>query len=205
MPDGGRPATAPVPADFAAALASLRGATLRAEVALTELPPPQRLAPYAHTLGAEVRAGGADLATGRLVLLHDPAGHDSWSGTMRLVTYVRAELEHEIATDPLLGGVGWSWLLDALDAHGAVYTAAGGTVTRAASESFGAMADRPATAEVEVRASWTPVGTDLASHLRGWCDLLCYAGGLPPVTPGVRPIPPSRARATARPGIARTE
>ncbi|MEV6784924.1 DUF3000 family protein, partial [Streptomyces sp. NPDC051098] len=34
--------------------------------------------------------GEDDLADGRLVLLHDPAGHDAWQGTFRMVTLVRA-------------------------------------------------------------------------------------------------------------------
>ncbi len=54
--------------------------------------------------------GEEDLADGRLVLLHDPAGHDAWHGTFRLVTLVRAELEPEMAADPLLPDVCWSWL-----------------------------------------------------------------------------------------------
>ena len=45
-----------------------------------------------------------ELGTGRLVLLHDPAGHEAWQGTFRVVTYVRAELEPEMAADPLLPG-----------------------------------------------------------------------------------------------------
>ena len=67
---------------------------------------------------------GEEVATGRLILLHDPAGHDAWDGTLRLVTYVTAELEPEIATDPLLSEVAWSWLIDALDAHDATYRGA---------------------------------------------------------------------------------
>ena len=35
------------------------------------------------------------------------------------------------------------------------------------------MAERPATAEIEIRASWTPAGPDAGSHLEAWCDLLC--------------------------------
>ena len=60
---------------------------------------------------------------------------------MRLVSYVTAELEAEMGTDPMLAAVGWSWLTEALDAHGAPYTAASGTVTRVATESFGGMAN----------------------------------------------------------------
>ena len=45
---------------------------------------------------------GEEVANGRLILLHDPAGHDAWSGTLRLVTYVTADLEPELASDPML-------------------------------------------------------------------------------------------------------
>ena len=190
------PSTAPAnaPAAFADAVASLRSASVRPEVTLSETPAPSRLAPHAFALSAEVADGDVELATGRLVLLYDPAGDPAWGGPMRIVAFVRADLEHEIATDPFLGGVGWSWLLDALSTRQAAYAAAGGTVTRAASESFGAMAGRATSAEVEVRASWTPLGADLAPHLLAWCDVLCYAAGLPPVAPGVAPLPPARRR-----------
>lgn len=179
------------------AVESLRAARPRPEVQLTEVRPPQRLAPYAIAISGSVPSPGAledadDLATGRLVVLHDPDGHESWNGVTRLVAYVRADLDPEMAGDPLLASVGWSWLREALEAHGAEFTAAGGTVTRASSESFGALAEQRATAELEVRASWTPREQDLTAHLAGWCDLLCYAAGLPPVTPGVATLAGAR-------------
>ncbi|GAB3956502.1 hypothetical protein GCM10027614_68920 [Micromonospora vulcania] len=34
-----------------------------------------------------------EVANGRLILLHDPVGHEAWQGTLRLVTYVTAELK----------------------------------------------------------------------------------------------------------------
>jgi hypothetical protein len=68
-------------------------------------------------------------------------------------------------------------------------TAASGTVTRVASESFGSMSDRPATAEIEIRASWTPLRYEqLGDHLVAWGDLLCTAAGLPPLPAGVVPL-----------------
>ncbi|MDX6285323.1 MAG: hypothetical protein QOG53_808 [Frankiales bacterium] len=182
------------PEGFRRALASLRGATVRPEVILDETPAPQRLAPYAVALSAEVRHGDEDLATGRLVVLYDPQGQEAWAGPTRVVAYVRAACELEMAADPLLPGVGWSWLVEALEAHGATFTAASGTVTRVASESFGGMVGTPASAEVEIRASWSPLDDQLALHLEGWADLLCHAAGLPPLPPGVATIKPARAR-----------
>src|SRR5206468_9064107 len=109
------PSTVP-PESFARAVAALRSVAPRPEIVLEDLAAPQRLAPYAHAIGGIVTRDGEEVATGRLVLLHDPAGHEAWGGTLRLVTYVTAEIEPELATDPLLPSVGWSWLTDALAA-----------------------------------------------------------------------------------------
>jgi DUF3000 family protein len=98
-----------------------------------------------------------------------------------------------MVTDALLSAVGWSWLTDALVAHDAGYVAPSGTVTRVASESFGGMAEEPGTAEIEIRASWTPVG-DVTAHVEAWGELLCAAAGLAPIPSGVVAIPSRRRR-----------
>jgi Protein of unknown function (DUF3000) len=185
---------AEAPSEFLRALDSLHAARPRPEVVLTEVPAPQRLAPFATAMSAEVTAVGTvdddqELATGRLVLLHDPAGQESWRGTFRFVTFARAELEPEIATDPMLSSVGWSWLIEALESHGAGFTASSGTVTRVVSEGFGGLAERPASTQIEIRASWTPTGPDFGRHLEAWCTLLCTTAGLPPAHPGVASMP----------------
>ena len=125
------------PPEFRAAVASMQSARLRPEVLCEEMPAPQRIAPYAAALAADVTVDDTDLGTGRLILLHDPAGNDAWDGTFRCVAYARAEIEVDLITDPMLADVGWTWLTDALAGHGASYTAASGTVTRVATESFG--------------------------------------------------------------------
>lgn len=199
------------PEVFRAALDEFRSVRLRQEVRLAEVSPPKGLAPFAAAFTAEVLPVGSggdpeddELADGRLILLHDPAGHDAWQGTFRLVTLVRAELEPEMAADPLLAEVGWSWLLEALAAHGASYVEPSGTVSRCSSQSFGGIAGRLPVTEVEIRASWTPTDTSVApgtspldgpggrfaAHLEAWVELLCQAGGLPPEQPGVTTIPP---------------
>lgn len=177
------------PADFVAAVESLRRARLRPEITVEETPAPKRMAPFAFALTADV---AEEAATGRLVLLHDPDGHDAWHGKFRLVTYVRAALEPEIAADPFLPGVGWAWLTDALAGQGAQFTAPSGTVTRVASESFGGMADEPPTADIEIRASWTPVGRDMTPHVLAWGEVLTTAAGLLPLPAGVVAIPSQR-------------
>ena len=192
-----------VPPAFRSAVDALRSARLRPELEVEPTRPPKRLAPHAYAVEAAVVDGEDDLADGRLVLLHDPSGHEAWQGTFRLVTLARAELEPEMAADPLLPEVCWTWLTGALDARGLSYGEAGGTVTRAGSHYFGALgARRPAT-QIEIRASWTPqpppsaaAGTplDLAPHVEAWGELLCTAVGLPPVPEGVTVMPSRRGQ-----------
>ncbi|MEU6404889.1 DUF3000 domain-containing protein [Streptomyces sp. NPDC046985] len=179
----------PTPSPFRAAVEGLRTARLRPLVEIEQVPPPQRLAPYAHALEATVVDGEQELADGRLVLLHDPAGHDAWRGAFRLVTLVRAELEPEMAADPLLPEVCWSWLTGALQARGLACGEPSGTVTRASSHYFGGLSARPAASQIEIRASWTPReghggAPDTGGHLAAWCDLLAQVAGLPPAGPG---------------------
>jgi hypothetical protein len=157
------------------------------------MPAPQRIAPHSAAISGDVTIEGDEIGTGRLVLLHDPAGNDAWEGTFRLVAYVRAEIDPEMANDPVLGAVGWSWLTDALASHGAEFGAASGTVTKVSSESFGGMAEETATAQLEIRASWTPVG-DVGPHVEAWGELLCTASGLPPVPEGVAALPSRRGQ-----------
>lgn len=145
------------------------------------LRPPQRLAPYSYAVSADVLdADGAELASGRLVLLHDPDGHDAWDGVLRLVAYASAELDEQMGVDPMLPVVGWSWLTDALDDRVAAYGAAGGTITQTTSTRFGDLSGPSTTVGLEVRASWTAHNPDLGPHLRAFVDLLCTAAGLPP-------------------------
>lgn len=189
----------------------------RPEIVFDDQPPPRKLAPYAAAIGATVHEpmpgcgpGGAraaagddadtEIGWGSFVLLYDPAGQAGWGGPFRMIAYVRAELDPEIAADPLIGQVGWSWLTEALDARSAGYRQVSGTVTRVVTEGFGAKADQPVTTEFELRASWSPAATPagapgaLDGHLAAWCDALCAACGLPPLPAGVSALRPPRSR-----------
>lgn len=181
-----------VPADFTAALESLRAVQLRPEITVSETPAPARIAPHAVALLGEALDGDVEIASGRFVLLHDPDGQQTWGGTFRVVSFVRASVEMEMATDPALPGVAWAWLLEALDGRGAGWTGPSGTVTATASESFGALSDRAPVGEVEIRASWTPTDTRFGVQLQAWGDLLARVGGLPPLPAGVRSLPTQR-------------
>lgn len=189
MTPGDRP---PAPAEFRRAVESLRLAEVRPEIELEDLPAPQRLAPFSAAIGASVYRDDDELAVGRLILLYDPDGQRGWDGPFRLVAYVRADMEPEITSDPLLGPVAWSWLTESLESHVAPYSAAGGTVTRAVSEGFGNKAEDPLTTELELRASWSPTEEDLSGHVAAWCDLMCLAAGIPPLPPDVAALPRRR-------------
>jgi len=187
------------PADFSQALRDLRAARLRPEVRLTEVPAPSRIAPHAVAMSAEVvatsaRDQGDELASGRFVLLYDPSGPEPWGGVWRAVTFARAEFDPELANDPMLSAVGWSWLMEALANREARFVAEAGTVTRVVSESFAGLAQRSATVEMEVRASWTPTSPSVGVHLQAWADLLCTVAGLPPLPEGVVALPRRRRR-----------
>ena len=187
---------------FERACEQVRSIRPRPEFVLDESPAPQRLAPSALALSAAMSDPDSDEASGRLVLLHDPDGVEEWNGCFRVVVFVRGILEPELTDDPLLHDVAWSWVTEALDAHGCHPLQLGGTVTRTASRSFGTMLERPPDGFVEIRASWTPredPGTstpidDLGEHVEVWLDLLSQAAGLPPVPRGVAHVDPRRRR-----------
>ena len=88
----------------------MRAARLRPEIHCEEMPAPQRIAPFAAALSADVTVDGDEMGTGRIILLHDPAGNDAWDGEFRCVAYARAEIDVELITDPMLAEVGWTWL-----------------------------------------------------------------------------------------------
>src|SRR5690348_14389304 len=111
--------TSAAPEAFTRAVAGLRAAAPRPEILLEEIAAPQRLAPYGFALSATVLRGEDEVASGRLILLHEPAGHEAWQGDLRLVTLITAEVEADMAGDPLLPAVAWTWLTDGLDLHAA--------------------------------------------------------------------------------------
>lgn len=166
---------------FRRATASLSSVRPRPEIELVTVRAPQRLAPWSFALSGEVTGPTGEIATGRLVLLHDPEGDQAWGGVLRLVAYVRAELDNELATDPLLPDVCWSWLVDALECSHATHTALGGTVTQTSSARFGDITGPARTDDLELRASWTPTAAELATHGEAFCELLAATVGLPPV------------------------
>ena len=126
------------PEPFRLAVASLSATAIRREARVESIRAPQRLAPWTYALSTDiVAADGDELATGRLVLLYDPDGAEAWDGELRLVAFASAEVEPDIATDPLLPQVAWNWLTSSLQERSADFVAAGGTVTQTTSTRFG--------------------------------------------------------------------
>lgn len=178
----------------------MNAATVRPEIELGPIRPPQRLAPFSYALGAEVKRDDAETldesaagdAFGRLILLHDPDGGEAWDGTMRLVAYIQADLDPHEAVDPLLPEVAWSWLVDALESRADQVTALGGTVTATTSVRYGDISGPPRAHQLELRASWTATSLALGAHVQAFCEVLEHAAGLPPA--GVTDLS-SRSRA----------
>jgi hypothetical protein len=205
------------PEVFTAAVGGIAALQPRQGLEFEPLPAPRRLAAYSHALSATVTEQGeedeVELGSGRFVLLYEPGGHEEWRGSWRCVTLLQAELESEIAEDPLLAEVTWSWLQEALAPLGCA--ALGGTVSRCSSSGFGELAGENCSTSVELRASWSPlppgveplrVGTlgaaagtvdwtpeaawtGLAAHVQAWSDCLAMAVGLPPELAGVARLP----------------
>ncbi|MBN9611974.1 MAG: DUF3000 domain-containing protein [Actinobacteria bacterium] len=178
---------------FEAAAARLRQARLRSELQVREIPAPERIAPRSIALAAGVTHGSvhpseaegdSPYGAGRLILMHDPASADDWGGPFRIVCFAQAPLEMEIGVDPFIADVAWSWLIDALDSRGAEYTYASGTATKTLSTGFGTLESQGDAAQIEIRASWTPLlsgsqGGDFGAHAEAWGELLCLLAGLP--------------------------
>jgi hypothetical protein len=206
------------PEVFAAAVGGIAALRPRPGLEFEPLPAPRRLAACSHALSATVAEqrsdGEVELGSGRFVLLYEPDGHEEWRGSWRCVTFMQADLEPEIAEDPLLAEVTWSWLCEALAPLG--FAALGGTVSQCSSSGFGELAGQSCSTSVELRASWSPVPSDaylggaagalasglraaewtpetawtgLAAHVEAWSECLATAVGLPPELAGISRLP----------------
>lgn len=200
-----------IPQYFRDAVRSLSEAEVRGGISLGEIRPPRNLAPLSHAIGLEVIRGadsldvlstgeipetstpepdGAGDAFGRLILLHDPQGEEQWDlpdgPTMRLVAYIQADMDASVASDPLLPEVAWDWLTEELSSSTANYRDLGGTVTTTASVRYGEIGGPPRAFQLELRASWSAVGSDLGDHVQAFAHILAHVAGLPPE--GVTPL-----------------
>lgn len=168
----------------------------RTETTVSEIPSPSRMAPHSIALAADVSGAAhgvdSDLGTGRFIALYDPAEPDGWHGAYRIVTFAQAPLEPEIGVDEFVADVTWSWLVDALDAHGAHYDHASGTATKIISRGYGELSAQGDGAQLELRASWSPRDEDLVAHVEAWEEIVAMLAGLPPASDGVTLLGPRR-------------
>ena len=144
-------------AAFDEAVACLPADSVRPDITLAAAPAPGRLAPYSHALTAEIGTD-PEVGSGRFVLLHDPARPGAWESDTRVVVYVEADIDAEMAEDQLLTDVGWTWLQECLVAAEVPFAALGGTVTAVRSTSFEALSARGHETTIQIRASWSPAG-----------------------------------------------
>lgn len=176
-----------LPPTFREVLKSIKGANVRGDVVLVEVPAPARIAPYSVALDGEIVVDGNAAASGRFVVLHDPDGQEAWNGTLRIVALVKAEAEPEVGSDEIWGQAAWSWIDEAL--ADVPHDSLGGTVTRVVDEFFGDLAERGRSVSVEMRVSWTALDPNMAPHLDAWAHLLASCAGVPPLPDGVTMLP----------------
>ena len=170
------------PGPFGYALESLALASVRPELNLQQIAAPKNLADYAIAFTADVAVGSkaehTDLGTGRFVLLYQNQPQDQWGGHYRIIAFAKSPLETFIGADEMISEVAWSWLIDALHNRDAEATNEAGTATRVISTGFGSLSGQSDHAELELRASWSPVD-NFDRHLEAWQDLICMMSGYP--------------------------
>lgn len=165
-------------------IGSVQEVAPRKEILIGTLRPPRNLAPYSHTISAEIsheRSTDAVAETfGRFVILFDPDGQEIWQGSLRIVIFIQAELEQSLANDPLLPQVSWTWLEESIS-NTEGFAALAGTVTSTANMRYGEMSGPESSHQLELRASWTALNDELKAHFQSFLQVLELAAGLPPV------------------------
>ena len=168
------------PAEFTDALFTLREAAYDSHVEVSEIPAPHGIAPFSAAIRMDCGAledNSHSGGSGRLVILYDPQEQPGWQGRFRLVTMLGAHVDVDLVTEPLADQVCWSWLTDFLTQSDASFFQAAGSVTRSHSASFGELEKRSESAEMELRASWTPLENNLAPHAGAISHLLAMMSG----------------------------
>jgi hypothetical protein len=168
------------PAQFSAAALSLSEPLLRAELITSQIPAPEKIAPWALAFAAQA-PNPADTpmnrGVGRIVFLHDPEQFDTWGSNMRVIAYGKSPLESDLGIEEDVAHFWWEELIRALKNHGVQYSHEAGTVTKMTSTGMGSLANDPTASEVEIRASWSPQQDDLGPHLAAWQDLIAAMAG----------------------------
>lgn len=168
-------------AEFKLAALSLREARERPEVKIVQIEAPQNLARHALAFSCDVDAQSTaakiDLGTGRFVLLWDDLPQENWTSNFRVICFAKSPLETDIGFTDESSDLAWAWLREAMTLNGARFDSEAGTTTRVISVGHGSIAAQNHHAELELRASWCPVGENFNSHLEAWQDLICMMSG----------------------------
>lgn len=176
------------PAEFQLAVESLRACALRDELEIEEIESPKDIAAHAIAFSAEVKSKTSEvpgnLGTGRFVLFWSPAPQENWTTNFRIVCFARSPLETNIGSDDASSEITWDWLTEALALAGAEQSALAGTTTRIISSGHGMMSSEDQHAELELRASWSPHGQNMASHFTAWQNVVSVMSGFT-MLPGV--------------------
>lgn len=185
-----------LPEIFMQALSSADAAEFRDELKVSKTEAPAGLAPFQYAWAADVHPTNArenrEFGTGRLVFLYDPSGPVSWDSVFRMVAFAQAPVEIHMGQDEFLPEVAWSWLIDALSSRGGDYVRIAGTTTAVVSRGFGEMSTETSGAQIELRASWSPVSPEIRPHLEAWSEFICMLAGIPPAHHGVTTLSPKR-------------
>lgn len=166
-------------ANFELITAQLIATAARNRIELVELPAPEDLAPKAIAFAAHVHSpdANADQGVGRFVLLADYEPQESWASNFRVIVFAKSSLEADIASDAHADQVAWSWLIEALGKNDCAYGALAGTVTKVNSSGFGSLESEQHHAEIEIRASWSPMSSNFSAHLNAWQDFILGLSG----------------------------
>ena len=178
--------------EFGVALLSLKQSALRNELEIEQLAAPVGVAEKAIAFSANVQSEKSEisgnLGTGRFVLFWSAEPQENWTSNFRVVCFARSPLESDIGRETDSVDVTWDWLTEALTNSGAKQSALAGTTTRIISTGHGLMDQESEHAEIEIRASWSPLSTDIHSHFEAWQNLICVMSGFS-IAPGVNKIP----------------
>ena len=180
----------PKSAEFQAAELSLRQAFQRSELEIQQIPAPREIAENSIAFAASVLHNDdehAKVGTGRFVLFWSPEPQENWTTRFRIVIYARSPLETDIGAQDDSSYISWTWLTDALRDSGAEYSAIAGTTTRLISNGHGDLQHEKQHAEVELRASWSPHGVDLAAHFVAWQNFICALSDIS-LNPGIESL-----------------
>jgi len=183
-----------LPEEFREALESTADAAFHPDINVVDIPAPEGIAPFARAWSATIdpRSSDGDHGTARLVVLYDPEAPAGWDSRFRAVSFAKAPLDQAMGDDPFLPKVAWSWLVDALDHHGAEHINPAGTASTIVSTGFGQLESDAVGTEIEMRASWSPTGGPLAPHVLAWAEFVGMLAGLPPQVEGVTALRPGR-------------